>query len=242
MTMTTMIRGTFALTAAVLAASLGATPAHAADAPLREFDAVYAVTWSGLPVGDARVSLKTEGDGGCYAYTTTTKPVGFVKALYGSPNEASHFCVIDGRVRSQRFESVLEGDDKQSYSLTFDYAKHVVVDENTASREIPDEAVDSFSLQQAVRLWAAAHANDKQPPIGEFTMVDRKNLTHYQFRIAGHETVTTQAGDFDTVRIERVDTPDKIGLFWVAPSRDYLPVKIETKNGGKPSVQLSLKK
>jgi len=225
---------------ALLAAGMSAN-AIAADVPLTEFEVVYAVTWSGLPVGDARVSLKADAVSGCYVYSTTTKPVGFVKALYGSPNQSSHFCVKDGRVRSQQFESVLEGDDKQSYTLSFDYAKHAVTDENGQTRDIPDEAVDSFSLQQAVRLWATAHAKDEHPPIGEFTMVDRKNFTHYQFRFAGHETVSTPAGSFDAIKIERIDTPDKIGLFWVAPARDYLPVKITTRNGGKPPVELGLK-
>ncbi len=216
--------------------------AQSADAPLPKLDYVYAVSWSGISVGDADVSLKPDAQDGCYLYTTITKPVGFIKALYGSPNQSSRFCVEDGRVRSQRFESVLEGDDKQSYTLSFDYAKHLVTDENGAKREIPDDAVDSFSLQQAVRLWAAAHAKDETPPIASFTMVDSRNFTHYQFRIAGRETVQTPAGNFETVKMERVDSPDKIGRFWLAPERDYMPVKIETKNGGKPAVQLVLKK
>lgn len=224
------------------ATATASADASAADAPLADFDAVYAVDWSGLPVGDARVSLKAGAERGCYVYSTTTRPVGFIRAIYGSPAQSSTFCVKDGRVRSQRFESVLEGDDKQSYTLAFDYARHTVTDENGAVREIPDQAVDSFSLQQAVRLWAAAHAADAAPPIGEFTMVDRKNLTYYQFRIDGHERVSTAAGDFDTIKIERIDNPDKIGRFWVAPARDFLPVRIETKNGGKPTVLLSLKK
>lgn len=236
--MKTVLR-TLLAAATLSAAAMPALPAAAA--PLAAFESVYAVSWGGLPVGDARVALKPDTDDGCYVYTTTTRPVGFVRALYGSPNQASRFCVRDGRVRSQRFESVLEGDEKQSYTLDFDYARHLVTDEHAQTRAIPDEAVDSFSLQQAVRLWAAAHADDAQPPVGEFTMVDRKNLTHYQFRIGGREKVGTPAGDFDTVRIERIDNPDKIGRFWVAPSRDYLPVRIETKNGGKPTVLLSLK-
>ena len=227
----------FALTN--LAASVAA---QASDAPLPNLDAIYAVSWSGLGVGDASVSLKADVRAGCYVYASTTKPVGFIKALYGSPNESSRFCVQGGRIRSQHFESVLQGDDKQSYALAFDYAKHQVTDENGLSREIPDEAVDSFSLHQAVRLWAAAHAKDENPPVGEFTMVDRKNFTYYKFKFAGRETLQTPAGTFETVKIERVDNPDKIGRFWLAPERDYMPVRIETKNGGKPALVLSLKK
>jgi len=218
-----------------------AASAAATETPLADLDVVYAVNWAGLDVGSASVTLKHDGAAGCYLYTTTTQPVGFVKALYGAPKQLSRFCVKAGRVQSQQFESVLAGDEKQSYTLNFDYTKGVVIDENGASREIPEDAVDSFSLQQAVRLWVSAHAKDEQAPIAEFTMVDRKNLTHYQFRLAGHETIQTPAGSFDTLKMERIDTPDKIGRFWLAPERGYMPVKIETKNGGKPAVLLVLK-
>ena len=158
------------------------------------------------------------------------------------PIRAVQFCIKNGSVRSEHFNSVLPGDDKQSYMLNFDWDKHVVVDENGASRPLPDEAVDSFALQQAVRLWVKAHAGDANPPVAQFTMVDNKNFTHYQFRLLGHETITIAAGTFDTLKMERIDNPQKEGHFWVSPERDYMPIKIETRNGNKPSVTLELAK
>jgi hypothetical protein len=214
-----------------------------ADEPqLAPLESVYAVSWGGIVVGDATARLASDAQPNCYQYSTTTKPVSFVRMMYGSPNESSQFCIGGGRVHSQRFESVLEGDDKQSYKLAFDYAKHLATQDNGTMREIPDEAVDSLSLHQAVRIWVAQHAKDVAPPIAEFTMVDRKNLTHYQFKLAGRETVQTPAGSFDTLKLERIDNPKKVGLFWVAESRDWQPVKILTQNGSKPSVALELKK
>ena len=116
------------------------------------------------------------------------------------------------------------------------------VDENGVVREIPTEAVDSFALPQAVRLWVAKHAHDAEPQVAEFTMVDRKNLTYYQLKISGRETVKTPAGKFDAILLERIDNPNKIGRFWLAAERDWMPVKIETKSGKKPSLVLSLKR
>lgn len=214
---------------------------QAADAPLPPIDLVYSVNYAGIGAGDATISLKPDAVAGCYRYETVTRPNAFVRALYGSPNQSSRFCVKDGVVRSQRYESVLENDDKQSYVLDFDYAKKTVTDENGLVREIPGDAVDSFALQQAVRLWVAKHAGDAEPPLAEFTMVDRKNLTHYQLKLAGRETISTPAGSFETIRLERIDNPDKIGRFWLAPSRDFMPVRIETKSGKKPTVLLNLK-
>ncbi len=234
------------LLAGVLAAMIGmagsAQAAAAVDAPLPALNLVYSVNYGGIGAGEADVSLKPDAKAGCYVYETKTRPVGFIKMLFGSPNQVSRFCVEGGVVRSQRFESVLQKDDEQSYVLDFDYAKRQVTDENGAVREIPAEAVDSFALQQAVRLWVAKHAGDASPPIAEFTMVDRKNLTHYQLKLAGRETIKTPAGDFDTIRLERIDNPDKVGRFWLAAERDWMPVKIQTKSGNKPTAVLTLKR
>jgi hypothetical protein len=221
---------------------LAAGAARAEDAALPSLDYTYAGNFSGLSIGDVNVSLKPEGEVGCYRYTTISKPTGFVRALYGSPNQFSTFCVKDGHIVSKRFEAKLEGDEKQSYTLDFSADGTSVTDENGVKREIPAGTVDNFSLQQAVRLWVIAHAKDTNPPIAEFDMVDRKNITHYKFQLSGHEQVQTPAGTFDTIKMERIDNPKKVGLFWIAPAKDMMPVKITTQSGSAPAVELILKK
>ncbi len=223
-------------------AAASAQADSAAPTSLQNLDYSYSASWGGMGVGQVEVSLRPEGAAGCYKYTNTSNPSALVRVLYGSPNQISLFCLKDGHIRSQHFESILQGDDKQSYKLDFDWNKHTVTDENGQVRPIPDDAVDSFALQQAVRLWVQAHAADSTPPTAEFTMVDNKNLTHYQFKFSGHQKVDTPAGSFDALLMERIDNPDKQGRFWLAPDRGYMPVKIETKNGGKPMVSMVLVK
>ncbi|MDR3415983.1 MAG: DUF3108 domain-containing protein [Nevskia sp.] len=227
---------------ALAACGLSAVRADGAPAPLPNLDYRYDAHWGGLDVGQVEIALKPDGGQGCYRYTNVSNPTGLVRALYGAPNQTSLFCVRDGRIQSRRFESSLPGDDKQSYTLDFDWDKHTVTDGKGQVRSIPDDAVDSFALQQAVRLWVLAHAGDASPPEAAFTMVDGKNLTHYRFRFSGHQKVDTPAGSFDTLLMERIDNPDKIGRFWLAPDRGYMPVRIETKNGGKPMVGMELAK
>jgi hypothetical protein len=208
---------------------------------LSPFDHRYDTSWGGVGIGQVEVKLAAQDKPGCYRYDTLSHPIALVASLYGSPNETSLFCLDDnGQVRSQHFASVLPGDDKQTYTLDFDWAQHLVKDKDGQTRPMPDNAIDSFALQQAVRLWVIAHAGEEHPPLAEFTMIDRKNQTHYQFKLAGHETVQTPAGPFETLRLDRVDNPDKIGRFWLAPRLDYMPVVIETKNGGKPMVRMAL--
>jgi hypothetical protein len=207
---------------------------------LPTMDYHYDVSWGGMGVGQMQVSLKAGDKPDCYRYEAISHPSALAAMLYGSPNETSLFCVKDGAIRSQHFESVLPSDDKQSYQLDFDWDKRKVFDSKNGPRDIPADAIDSFALQQAVRLWVVQHAKDANPPIAEFTMVDHKNLTHYQFRLMGHEPVQTAAGKFDTIRLERIDNPAKVGRFWLAPDRGYMPVVIETKSGGKPTVRMEL--
>jgi hypothetical protein len=231
--------------AATASATVSASPLASSKAPpvsaqLAPFDVTYDVSLGGFGVGQMNIRLEPQGEAGCYRYTIESHPNMFVSAIYGSPNQLSLFCVRDGVIRSQHFESVLPGDDKQSYKLDFDWNRHVVSDDKGGVREIPDDAIDSIALQQLVRLWVRAHANDANPPIAEFTMVDRKNLTHYKFKLTGHEKVETPAGSFDTLRLERIDNPNKIGRFWAAPARDYIPVITETKSDRKPMVRMEL--
>ena len=211
-------------------------------APLTELDYRYDATWGSMAVGQMEVSLKADSAPGSYRYTTVSHPTALVRMLYGSPDQTSLFCVKNGAVRSRHFESVLPGDSKQSYTLDFDQEKGTVTDNNGQVRQIAAGTVDSFALQQAVRLWVMAHGNDPTPPLAQFDMVDSKNITHYQFRLGGHQTIGTPAGMFDTLLMERIDNPDKQGRFWLAPQQGYMPVRIETKNGGKPMVRLVLAK
>ena len=221
--------------------------AWADDAPapapaLPDTDYVYDAVWAGMPGGQVEVALKPEGAAGCYRYTSVARPTAMVKMLYGSANQASLFCLKDGRIRSHHFETVVSGNDKLSYHLDFDWDKHSVDDGAGQVREIPDDAIDSLALEQAVRLWVIAHAGDAAAPVAEFTMVDHKNLTHYQFKLNGHEQVQTPAGTFDALVMERVDNPNKLGRFWIAPELGYTLVKSQTRSGSVGVVEMTLVK
>jgi hypothetical protein len=214
--------------------------ARADDAPLPALDLRYDARWGSVDVGEVHIGLRPEGAPGCYKYTNVSHPTPLVRMLYGSPDQTSLFCLRDGRIRTLHFASELPGDDRQSYTLDFDWDKHTVTDNHGQVRPIPDDAIDSFALQQAVRQWVQVHAGDAAPPLAEFTMVDNKNLTHYKFHFAGVAPVDTPAGHFKALLMDRVDNPDKLGRFWLAPERGYMPVRTETRNGNKPVVTMVL--
>lgn len=228
--------------AAALALLLAAQAAHAVEAKLTEFTATYTVSWNGISLGDATMTLKAAG-GDCYAYQSVTNPVGIVRMFYGSPYDLSEFCVVNGKVVPKRFQYIRSRNSGENYTLEFDMARGKVRDQAGAERDIPANAQDRFGMHQAVRLWLLGRLREKEPGAEPYDVaqVDDHRIREYRFAITGRETIEIPAGKFDTILIQRVDDPKKTVKFWIAPNRDYMPVKVEQIRGST-EVRLQLKK
>ena len=224
--------------AAALALLLAAGSVSAADPKIPPLNLTYAAAWNGIKLGDIVVSLKAAGAPDCYVYESSTNPVGMVKMFYGTPRETSEFCVAGGKVVPRKFAYV-RGDD--SFSLEFDVAAGKVTDGHGKVREIPANAQDRFGLQQAVRLWAIANAG-KQGASAEFALVDDDRVRPYTFSITGQERIKLPAGEFDTVKVERTDNPNRISRYWIAPSVDWMPVKVESGKNGNIQLRMELRR
>ena len=65
------------------------------DAPLPVLNLVYSVNYGGIGAGEADVSLKPDpavgAKAGCYIYETVTRPVGFIKMLFGVAESGQPF-------------------------------------------------------------------------------------------------------------------------------------------------------
>lgn len=202
----------------------------------------YDIEWSGIALGVAQISLT--GADGCWRYESQTRPMALVRWTYGAPRETSTFCVEDGRIRARHFEYVNDKREKDNFTLDFDWDKRqvkTIKGGNVQMRELPGEAYDRFLLQQAVRQWVMRNDKDEKPEPVEFTMVDDDRMKTYRLAITGREKVKTAAGSFDTIRVERIDNPEKSSRFWVAPARAYVPVKIEHLEKGEVKLRMSLR-
>ena len=73
-------------------------------------------------------------------------------------------------------------------------------------------------------------------------VADHKRVKTYTFAIKGRSTIETPAGRFDAVQFERIDDPKTTLRFWLAPARDYMPVKVQNIEDGEDKVSLTLKK
>jgi hypothetical protein len=226
----------------MLAMLLGGAAARAAEPKLPELNLKYAVAWRGMALGNAIITLKPHGGDDCYRYESLTEPSGLVRMFYGSPREISDFCVKGGKVVPQRFEFV-SPKNADSFTLEFDMARGKVRGGVKEEREIPAIAQDRFGMQQAVRLWVLEHLKSEPgADTVEVAMVDDHRIRQYRFAITGRETVEVPAGKFEgAVLVQRIDDKKKTTKFWLAPTRDYMPVKVEQVKQGSVDLRMVLR-
>ena len=225
---------------AALLVLLASGTAVAAEPKLPDLNLRYAVSWKGIQLGDAIITLKAEGGADCYRYESLTEPVGLVRMFYGKPREISEFCIRNGAVVPKKFSFRNPKNDDDDFTLEFEPGK-VRAGDGTA-REVPANSQDRFGIQQAVRLWVLQHLKDEAGAQSvEFTMVDDHRVRNYRFQITGRETVTVPAGKFDAVVVQRIGSKSRSTRFWLGTTRDYMPVKVEQLHDGKVELRLTLR-
>lgn len=99
----------------------------------------------------------------------------------------------------------------------------------TSNLSAPNRAFDDLSLEAQIRQDLLSGKFS-----GNYNMVKKNKIEKAPFRRAGNAKVTVPAGTFDTVRIDRIhDDNDRATSFWLAPSLDYLPVRVLQNNDGR---------
>jgi hypothetical protein len=209
-----------------LAAVLMVLPVIGWSGVLSNFTAIYQVERESTPLGRARFTLSPQGEN-CYLYQGIAKPEGLAALIAGETVEQSHFCIAGGKIRPVTYRTSEDGGKGDNYTLTFDWINRLVRISDAASRKLPAEGVDPLSLQIAVRkILSDAGSTLPTGPMELVVIEDDKEKT-YTFRIVGREELKTPIGNFNAVRVDRVDDPKRQLRMWLAPSLDYLPVQVE---------------
>lgn len=93
----------------------------------------------------------------------------------------------------------------------------------------PVIAFDDLSLEAQIRQDLLSNRFS-----GNYYMAKKDKAEKTPFKKVGNAKITVPAGTFDTVRIDRVfDKAGRSTSFWLAPSLDYLTVKMQSNNDGK---------
>lgn len=222
--------------------------AQASEPVLLPHSSTYDVQWGSITLGEGTITLAPAEtkEKNCYRYESSTNPVGLVKAFYGAPFESSLFCVKDGIIRAKHYEFSLKKNSDDNFSMDFDWAARKVktLKQGTITvRDIPDNTYDRFVLREVVRLWVKQRGDKlKNGDELAFNMMDDDSNNDYRFVYQGRETVKTPAGEFETLRVDRVNDPNRVLRAWFAPTRDYTIVELEQYRNGKVDLRLLLNK
>ena len=120
----------------------------------------------------------------------------------------------------------------RTHKLDFNPSSKKVVSNyrgKSTTLNMAQQAFDDLSLEVQIRQDLL---NGKFS--GNYYMAKKDKIEKTPFKKSGNTKITVPAGTFDTVRVDRVhDDNSRSTSFWLAPSLDYLPVKVSQINDGK---------
>ena len=120
----------------------------------------------------------------------------------------------------------------RTHKLDFNPSSKKVVSNyrgKSTTMNMAQQAFDDLSLEVQIRQDLL---NGKFS--GNYYMAKKDKIEKTPFKKSGNTKITVPAGTFDTVRVDRVhDDNSRSTSFWLAPSLDYLPVKVSQINDGK---------
>ncbi len=215
-----------AITAGCIALMLGAM-AQAGDLP--SYQAEYAIEAAGFDVGRYTSSLRPEGKDR-FVYQAHTETTGWLELFHKDRiDERSVWTWFRGHIRPLHYRYHRSGGSKEKHvEVEFDWPAGSVRNMQGKDRwrlEIKDGVLDKQLVQLAMML------DLKRGKITmEYPIADGGKLKTWRFAVVGKERVKTAAGDYDTVKVERVrDNNRRTTYFWCAPKLHYLPVKADQR-------------
>lgn len=222
--------------------TLSFTPAVASTPALPEFTALYDFERGRVTIGETRISLERNQED-IYRYWSESKATGFVSLFVNDIiRQESLFRFEDGKFwpvsyEYQQLNSSKNRDESIVYDWTDGVAKVNYRGHESEARLDPG-TMDHFLMQFAITVHSRDGELDRV-----FHVLDNAEIKSYHLKKMATETIATPAGNFDVLRVERIDdTRDKRLRLWLAPELGYLPVKIEHEKLNEETLRLVLKK
>ena len=206
-----------------IAALVLATAANAAPVPA-EIKAEYEVTSAGVRIGRVHDSYVRKGD--TYAIQSVTRSEGPLKAfLDDQVTLESAGRIVAGNLRPSQFGQRRMKDPSRDVSATFDWERGVIHSSYKGERKeipLPEATQDRISL-----LYQLMNVT---PRTGAMTipMSNGRRVEVYTYRIVDNVRITTPAGEFDTLHLERVNASarENRAEVWLAKDRFNFPVRV----------------
>ena len=187
---------------------------------LEPFEATYQFTYGTKNMGDATRKLSQNGQNWQYKFSAKIP-------LIGSATETSQFSFKNGQIQSQSYTrqtKILVHND--TVKMDFKPAqKQILTNRKKTDRVLTWKAgvLDDLNAELQVREDLKAGGLKSS-----YLLADYKEVENRQFVNEGKETIKAADGkSYDTIKIRlKHNRATKNTIFWLAPSLDYLPVKV----------------
>ncbi len=200
----------------------------AAETPteLQPFEAAYAWSWHGATVAISTLKLEHR-DGEHWTYSSSGEPrgIGYLYPIH--PTLVSELRVTDEGVQPQSFKAAA-GSASRNADVTFDWAGgRITGNYEGVTLDMPTKPglQDDLSVQVALMVdLLRDHAPDT------LWMLDKNTVRDYRYKREGTVRLDTPFGPIDTIiySSQHPGSP-RVTRFWCAPSKGYLPMKVEQK-------------
>ncbi len=163
-----------------------------------------------------------------------------------SVEEHSRFRWQSPRVVPFSYDYRQSGISSQRESIEFDWENGLArvdsEDSDPAELRLEQGGLDQLSFQVQLRIDVRA-ARQNAAAVNEFRyrVIDDDEIECHLYRIVGEERLQTDAGEFDTVKIERVrEDSSRETLIWLIPEIDYLMARLIQRGGSDGRTELML--
>lgn len=210
-------------------------PAAGASGPDGE-KLVYALSWTGIPVGVATQEIVDEG--GVRRIVSTAKSNDWLSAFFPVNDRTDSFTTKEGGYPGKSYYfrmQIREGSRRRDREISFDQARrkalfHDRINGDRADVEIVENTYDIYSSFYHVRFL------DLQ--VGKslyIHVLDGRELQRIEIRVLGKERVETPVGEFDTIVVKPLVKPEGVfegkggATIWLTDDSRRIPVKAQTK-------------
>lgn len=196
-----------------------------ADVLSKSFEYIFALSKNDFTL--AHVNRKLDASVNKLTFTSHAYPVGFAALFIGDTITEQTILKVHNNApipQSYSYTKSNSGEIKKQFHIIFDWQNKVATDNRvTKPFTLTNHTFDALSFQLAL-----AKAIQQQQADLTFTLIDNKQSRSYTLKNQGKEQLDTEAGQFNTVKVEYFDKVKKRQvIIWCAQQLDYLPVQIK---------------
>ena len=201
------------------------------------FSVTYTLNKGPLNLAEMTRKLYKNSDGH-FVYESYSKPIGYARWFTDSTLlEKTEWIYHGDQLRPINYSYDRSGSKRERHvKLKFDWNKMRVT--NDINNDPWSMAIPAGTLDKLLYHLAVMHDLQQGNTSLTYQVADGGTLKSYVFENLGKETVKTDLGTFNTIKLKRPGRRDTI--LWCAEELNYLPVKIVQEEDGS-KLTLSLK-